>query len=128
VPLLFSSRLSLERLRHLSIFCCAALVLSRLWRISHMRKRAVEAAPSPRRYRAPQTTADTSKTRNVACQQKGRPEPPWRLWETTFVETCSELPLGCVAFATKMTTAPIAPAPMSWSDRALDVGGYLPGM
>jgi hypothetical protein len=28
VPLLFSSRLSLERLRHLSIFCRAALILS----------------------------------------------------------------------------------------------------
>jgi hypothetical protein len=44
VPLLFSSRLSLERLRHLSIFCRAALILSGCVAHQPHEKRAAEQA------------------------------------------------------------------------------------
>jgi hypothetical protein len=40
--------------------------------IPDIKKRATEAAPSPRRYQASQTTPDTSNTMHEACQQKGR--------------------------------------------------------
>jgi hypothetical protein len=72
VPLLFSSRLSLERLRHLSIFCRAALILSGC--VAHQPRKLsdYQRAEAVKRREAGETLAAVAKSYGVAISMISR--------------------------------------------------------